>query len=562
MNRLKQKKLGVPRYAVNDLLLAELPRMQAMTLEQHFQADPARVEKFSIDAAGIHLDYSKNHVDEPLMSQLYELAQEAGLTSAIESLFAGAEVNITEQRAALHTALRDQSAAPDSVMGKQIQQEQAKLYAFAESINRGERRGYTGKTIDHVIVLGIGGSYLGPKLVCEALKDYRASNVHIDFVATLDPVELLDVLDRSDSQRTLFIISSKSFGTLETLENAKAAKNWLLEQGCSEQALVDHFVAVTAKPDKAVEFGVAAENVFLIWDWVGGRYSLWSAIGLPILLLVGEAGFKRLLAGAHAMDQHFRHAPLSENMPVIMALLGVWYSNYYQASCHAIVPYSYRLRSLTEHLQQVDMESNGKVVDCQGKQVDYQTGPVIVGGMGNNGQHAYYQLLHQGEGLIPVDFIFPLKANRRLDNNHRNLFASGVGQSQALMQGRSVEQIKKDLLLAGEDAQKNTTVPHRVIPGDKPSNSILLEALTPESLGALLALYEHKIYCQGVLWNINSFDQWGVELGKNLASRVAESLENNSNGLRSQVDMTGVDASSLAMIDRFQRLSEDFRSLS
>jgi glucose-6-phosphate isomerase len=478
------------------------------------------------------LDYSKNLIDKAVMEQLVSLAHDAGVPRAIEELFRGGNVNFTENRPALHAALRDQSdsgLAEDPQIHQLVNDAKAKMYAFADQLMMGELKGFTGDVINEVVVLGIGGSYLGPRLCCEALRDYKhTSRVKVRFVATLDPAELLDVLERANVERVLFIISSKSFTTLETLKNSHAAKQWLVDAGCAEADLDKHFAAITASEEKALALGVRSDFIFPIWDWVGGRYSLWSCIGLPILLRVGKENFEALLEGAYEMDTHFRTAPFEKNMPVIMALLGVWYRNYFESSAIAVVPYNYRLRSLTEHLQQVDMESNGKAVTQDGWRVGYGTGPVVLGGMGNNGQHAYYQLLHQGTELISVDFILTLTNNQNINGHHKHLFACGVGQSQALMQGRGLNQVREEFDGHQLYSKEGDIAEHYVIPGEQPSNSLVLDKLTPKTLGALLALYEHKVFCQGVIWNVNSFDQWGVELGKELATTVEAALSANN----------------------------------
>jgi len=518
---------GLPQYAIDVALLERSDELYSGALNSMFDADPKRIDKFSLEAAGLYLDYSKNHIDSALFDQLITLAEEADLPAAIERMFRGEQINTTEQRAALHIALRDRSEYVDypSSISHEVREALAKMLCFAENVRSSNCFGYSGKAIKDIVVLGIGGSYLGPKLVCEALKDFDDSGLNIQFVASLDPAELLDALDRVDPERVLFMISSKSFGTLETLDNALAAKSWLLSQGCPVNALERHFVAATANATKAKEFGLTESHIFPLWDWVGGRYSLWSSVGFPIALAVGTDSFNELLDGAYQMDKHFRSAPFCENMPVIMALLGIWHGNYLGANAHAILPYSYRMRSLTEHLQQLDMESNGKGVTTRGCLVNYSTGPLILGGMGNNGQHAYYQLLHQGPERVPVDFILIRKPECAIDGNHQHLLANGIAHGRALMQGQNFDESVKKLQKKNLSIERSHELAsHLVSHGNQPSNSLLLDKITPSKLGSLLALYEHKIYCQGVIWQLESFDQWGVELGKELGAEVFNAI--------------------------------------
>lgn len=527
---------GLPQYAINAELLQTRTRIKQKTLCQLFEENADRVEHFSLDACGLYLDYSKNFIDRAIIDHLVNLAKEANLQASIESLFRGDKLNITEDRPALHTALRDDKALAGTEVAGLVTSTLANMVAFADKLRSGKCFGYSDKAINNIVVLGIGGSYLGPKLACEALKDYHDTDLSIHFVASLDPVELLDTLDLVDPETTLFIVSSKSFTTLETIANAKASREWLLSKGCPQQLLARHFVAVTADQDKAREFGVSDASIFPIWDWVGGRYSLWSAIGLPILLAVGEKHFEELLKGARLMDEHFRTAPLENNMPVILALLGVWQRNYLGIQAQAIMPYSFRLRHLAEHLQQVDMESNGKSVNIHGAPVQHDTAPIVWGGMGNNGQHSFYQLFHQGTSEVAIDFILPCRSSRPLSDHQQQLAAKVFGQGQALMQGRN-----QSSKVQADDLDES----HQQMSGDKASNTLLMESLTPESLGTLLALYEHKVFVQGICWQLNSFDQWGVNLGKQLSSEIAAVVT----GLSEDVSM---DESTSKLIEKFK----------
>lgn len=528
---------GLPQYAINADLLQSRTRIKQKTLGQLFEADTDRVERFSLDACGLHLDYSKNFIDQTLLNQLIALANEANLSSSVEGLFRGDKLNVSEDRPALHTALRDDKALAGEAIAELVSGALAQMYAFADKLRGGSHFGYSDKPVKNIVVLGIGGSYLGPKLACEALKDYHNTDLDIHFVASLDPVELLDTLDIVDPETTLFIISSKSFTTLETIANAKAAREWLLDQGCPQQSLTRHFVAVTAEHDKALEFGIAGDSIFPLWDWVGGRYSLWSAIGLPVLLAVGKKHFSEMLKGARLMDEHFRSAPYEKNMPVILAMLGIWQRNYLGMQAQAIMPYSYRLRHLAEHLQQVDMESNGKSVDIHGNPVQHHTAPIVWGGMGNNAQHSFYQLFHQGTSEVAIDFILPCISGRPLSDHQLQLAAKVFGQGQALMHGGNHH---------SEVEANNNDESYQLMSGNKASNTLLMESLTPESLGTLLALYEHKVFAQGICWQVNSFDQWGVNLGKQLSSDIAAVMTGES-------DDMSLDESTLKLIELFKQ---------
>lgn len=500
------------------------------TMCSWFAKDTERFHRFHISAAGLNLDFSKNRITERTLKLLAELAEERGLEEKIKALFAGELVNQSEQRPALHTALRNFSDRPVLVEGQNVMPEVRdtlkRIEEFCWRIRRHQWRGYSNKPFTDVVSIGIGGSFLGPKLASAALKPYWDSRLNIHYLSNIDGSNITEILHQLNPATTLFIVQSKSFTTQETLKNALACRHWFLDNGGSEQDLARHFAAVSANVEKAVEFGIAEENIFPMWDWVGGRYSLWSAIGLPLALAIGADNFRDMLQGAYLMDEHFRTAPLEQNMPVIMALLGLWYINFFGMSSHAILPYDHYLRSMPMHLQQLDMESNGKSVTVNGTAVDYHTGPIIWGGVGTNGQHAFHQLLHQGTHFSPCDFILPMQSHNPIDNFHAMLVANCFSQSQALLQGKSEQQALDELLANGmKTSEAESLAKQKMIPGNRPSNTLYFPRTTPESLGALIALYEHKVAVQGMLWDVNSFDQWGVELGKQLGDKVLKALE-------------------------------------
>ena len=503
--------------------------MQNFSMRDAFNSNPKRFEEFTLSSCGLFLDYSKNLITSETRDLLVDLANEVDLKGAIKSLFGGEIVNASEGRPALHTALRRPVADKLSVNGVNIMPEVHKvLNQMTELVGRihdGLWRGYTEKPITDIVNIGIGGSFLGPELVSEALLSYAQKGVRCHYLANIDGSEFHELTAKLRAETTLFIVSSKSFNTLETLKNAQAARAWYLAQGGSEAELHRHFIAVSSNNAAAVAFGIREENIFPMWDWVGGRYSLWSAIGLPIALAIGMSNFKELLSGAYSMDQHFQTAPFEQNMPVLMAALGVWYGNFWGAQSHAILPYDHYLRNITKHLQQLDMESNGKSVRQDGTPVSTDTGPVIWGGVGCNGQHAYHQLLHQGTQLIPADFIVPIVSFNPVSDHHQWLYANCLSQSQALMLGKTRAEAEAELRDKGmseEEVQK--LAPHKVIPGNRPSNTLVVERISPRRLGALVALYEHKVFVQSVIWGINAFDQWGVELGKELGKGVYNRL--------------------------------------
>ncbi|MBX9914633.1 MAG: glucose-6-phosphate isomerase [Pseudomonadaceae bacterium] len=499
--------------------------MQSFSLRQAFAEDPQRFTEFSMSSSSLFLDYSKNLMTAETRSLLVDLARECGLEQAIRALFDGELVNSSEGRPALHTALRRPMGERLAVNGVNVMPEVHRvLNQMTELVSRvhsGMWRGYTEKPITDIVNIGIGGSFLGPQLVSEALLPFAQKGVTCHYLANIDGSEFFELAGKLRAETTLFIVSSKTFSTLETLKNAQASRAWYLAQGGSEEALHRHFIAVSSNREAAQAFGIRAENIFPMWDWVGGRYSLWSAIGLPIALAIGMSNFKELLSGAYSMDQHFQSAPLERNMPVLLGMLGVWYGNFWGAQSHAILPYDHYLRNITKHLQQLDMESNGKSVRHDGTPVNTDTGPVIWGGVGCNGQHAYHQLLHQGTQLIPADFIVPVVSYNPVADHHQWLYANCLSQSQALMLGKTRAEAETELRAKGllED-EVQRLAPHKVIPGNRPSNTLVLERISPRRLGALVALYEHKVFVQSVIWGVNAFDQWGVELGKEMGKNV------------------------------------------
>lgn len=503
--------------------------MQQFSMREAFASDAKRFERFSMSTSGLFLDYSKNLISQQTRDLLVNLAREAGLEQAIEALFNGERLNASEGRPALHTALRRPIGDCVKVDGVNVMPDVHRvLHQMTDIVGRIHSnmwRGYSDKTITDVVNIGIGGSFLGPQLVSEALLPFTQNGVRCHYLANIDGSEFHELAAKLNAETTLFIVSSKSFSTLETLKNAQAARTWYLARGGTEEKLYRHFIAVTSNKEAAIGFGIREKNVFPMWDWVGGRYSLWSAIGLPIALAIGMSNFKELLSGAYNMDTHFRSAPFEKNMPVLLALLGVWYGNFWGAQSHAILPYDHYLRNITKHLQQLDMESNGKRVRQDGSPVSTDTGPVIWGGVGCNGQHAYHQLLHQGTQLIPADFIVPVVSYNPVADHHQWLYANCLSQSQALMLGKCRTEAENELRAQGlPEAEVQRLAPHKVIPGNRPSNTLVLERISPRRLGALVAMYEHKVFVQSVIWGINAFDQWGVELGKELGKGVYQRL--------------------------------------
>ena len=487
-----------------------------------FAEDPHRGERFALEAVGVYLDYSKNRVTDETLRLLLELAASSGLRERIDAMFSGEKINVTERRAVLHVALRaprDQSIIVDGEnVVPEVHAVLDKMADFSNRIRSGKWTGYTGKRIRNIVNIGIGGSDLGPSMAYDALKYYSDRNLTMRFVSSIDGNEFVEATRDLDPAETLFVVSSKTFTTLETLTNARSARQWCVRALGSEQAVAKHFVAVSTNAAEVAKFGIDTANMFEFWDWVGGRYSYDSAIGLSLMIAIGPDHFRDMLAGFHEMDEHFRTAPFERNLPVLLGLLGIWYNNFFGAQTVAVLPYDHYLGRFSAYLQQLDMESDGKHVDLQGRQVDYQTGPIIWGQPGTNGQHAFYQLIHQGTKLIPCDFIGFNQALNPLGRHHDLLMANLFAQTEALAFGKTAGEV-------AADGVPSYQVPHRTFEGNRPTNTILAERLTPETLGKLIALYEHKVFVQGTIWNINSFDQWGVELGKVLANRIIPELE-------------------------------------
>ncbi len=532
-------------------LTAHYLEMQATHMRQLFDSDPERFNKLHLQFEDILTDFSKNIVTDYTLSLLQELAQECGVSEAIDAMFSGQMINQTEGRPVLHVALRNRSNRPITVLREDVMPEVNRVLdqmkSFSERLLSGAWKGYSGKAITDIVNIGIGGSDLGPLMVTEALKPYH-KNITPHFVSNIDGTHLVETLKGLNAETTLFIIASKTFTTQETMTNAESAKKWFLEKSGSQGDVAKHFVAVSTNEKSVKEFGIAPENMFVFWDWVGGRYSLWSSIGLSIICTIGFENFVQLLEGAHAMDNHFRETPLDKNIPVILALLGVWYTNFFDAQSEVILPYDQYLHRFPAYFQQGNMESNGKSVDRDGQPVLYQTGPVIWGEPGTNGQHAFYQLIHQGTKVIPCDFIAPAISQNPLGDHHTILLSNFFAQTEALMMGKTEDEVRSELIKQGmsEDAIA-AVLPYRVFSGNRPSNSFLFKKLTPRTLGSLIAMYEHKIFVQGVIWNIFSFDQWGVELGKVLAKKILPELS-------AVGEVTSHDSSTNGLIGYFKRL--------
>ncbi|EIJ48431.1 glucose-6-phosphate isomerase [Herbaspirillum sp. GW103] len=517
-------------------------------LRDLFARQPDRFERMHVRAAGLLLDYSKNRLNADTLGLLMSLARERGVEALREAMFGGAKINFTEQRAVLHTALRapadDRTAQVDGQpVAPEVHTVLQHMRDFSERVRSGAWRGYTGREITDIVNIGIGGSFLGPQMVCTALREYRHARLTAHFVSNVDGHDLDEVLSRIDPETTLFIVASKTFTTQETMLNAKSARAWFLQHGKSED-LARHFVAVSTNAGEVSAFGIDTANMFPFWDWVGGRYSVWSAIGLPIALLIGYDHFAQFLAGAHAMDRHFREAPLESNMPVIQALIGIWNRNFLDSASLTIAPYHQWLRFFPAYLQQLDMESNGKRITRDGTPVSVQTCPAIWGDVGTNGQHAYFQLLHQGTDITPIDFIAVLKPSHAIAEHQEALLANCFAQSEAFMRGKDADEVRADLQAQGlPEAELAALIPHKTFDGNRPSNTLLLPELSPHALGAMIALYEHKTFVQGAIWGINSFDQWGVELGKVLAKTILAELKSDA-----APDAAQHDASTSALI--------------
>ena len=510
-------------------LTAHQSETSKRTMREMFLADPARFDKFSLQLDGLLLDYSKNILTQETLALLLNLARQSKLDEWIARMFNGEKINSSEQRAALHTALRVPHGTTVYMDGRDVmpdvQRVRDQMRRYSDAVRNGELRGHTGKPFRDVVNIGIGGSALGPLMVCEALKPYGSAQLNAHFVSNVDATDLAETVKHLNPETTLFIVSSKTFTTQETLTNALSARAWLVNQ-LGEEAVAKHFVAVSTNLAETTQFGINPDNVFEFWDWVGGRYSLWSAIGLPIALTIGMDNFERLLAGAHAMDTHFRETPLEKNMPVILGMLGIWYTNFFNAGSHAILPYDQYLHRFPAYLQQLEMESNGKRVDRDGREVDYATGMVIWGEPGTNGQHSFYQLIHQGARLVPADFLAPIASHNPLGEHHAMLLANCLAQAEALMLGKTTEEARAELVAQGlSGAKLEALLPYKVFPGNRPTNTLLFDKLDPHTLGMLVALYEHKVFVQSVVWNINAFDQWGVEFGKQLAGKLLPELQ-------------------------------------
>jgi len=531
-------------------LNAHFSEIKTSHMRDMFDQDPDRFQTFSIQLNDILYDFSKNRINATTLKLLLELANESAVPDAINKMFSGEPINHTENRAVLHTALRDQSEQPLLINGvdirADIKAERQRVMELAEKVRTRQWRGVTNQAITDVVNIGIGGSHLGPLMVTEALRPHSLHDINVHFVSNIDENHINDTLEYLNPETTLFIIASKTFTTQDTMVNAETARQWYINKLGSTESIDKHFCAVTSNLELATEFGIAEENIFKMWDWVGGRYSLWSAIGLSSVIMIGAEKFNELLQGAYEVDQHFQQAPMENNIPVIMALLGIWYNNFFQAQSMAVLPYDQHLHRFPAYLQQADMESNGKSVDNQGQHVNYTTGPVIFGEIGIAGQHAFFQLLHQGTKLVPADFLAPVYNYRCIARHHRALMSNVFAQTEALMRGKTEDEVRVELKAEGlstEDIEK--LLPYKVFPGNRPTSTLLFDTLDPRTLGSIIALYEHKIFVQGVIWNINSFDQWGVELGKQLAKSILHQLDDT-------VAVTSHDSSTNGLINHYK----------
>jgi glucose-6-phosphate isomerase len=526
--------------------------MEGTLMRDLFAKDSRRFATFSLEVEDVLVDFSKHSITEETMKLLFDLARQAQVLEWRDRMFSGQKINRTEDRAVLHVALRNRSNRPIVLDGQDVMPEVnavlAKMRAFTDSVRSGAWKGHTGKRITDVVNIGIGGSDLGPVMASLALKPYWHPEMRAHFVSNVDGTHLVETLKEVDAEQTLFVVASKTFTTQETLMNAKSARAWLVERLGSDAAVPRHFVAVSTATEEVKKFGIDTNNMFAFWDWVGGRYSLWSAIGLSIELVIGADHFEEFLAGGHAMDEHFRTAPLNENVPLVLGMLGIWYANFFGAQTHAILPYDQYMSRFAAYFQQGDMESNGKRVDRAGRFIDdYTTGPIVWGEPGTNGQHAFYQLIHQGTRMIPCDFLAPLETQNPLGKHHQVLLANYFAQTEALMRGKTPDEARAELVAQKLSPERvNELVPHKTFPGNRPTTSILFTRLTPKTLGMLVAMYEHKIFVQGIVWEIFSFDQWGVELGKQLAKKIEPELE--SPGL-----ITSHDGSTNALINRYKK---------
>ena len=519
------------------------------TMREMFRADSARFDKFSLQLDGLLLDYSKNLITEESLALLLKLARQSKLDEWITRMFNGEKINASEQRAVLHTALRAPRDSSLTVDGKDVMPDVHRVLdhmrRFSEAVRDGSLCGYTGKPFRDVVNIGIGGSALGPLMVCSALKPYGGAQLNVHFVSNVDATDLAETLKHLDPETTLFIVSSKTFTTQETLTNASSARTWLVNLLGDKNAVARHFVAISTNLSATSKFGINPDNVFEFWDWVGGRYSIWSAIGLPVVLYIGMDNFEQFLAGAHAMDRHFREMPFERNMPVIMGMLGIWYANFFDAGSNAVLPYDQYLQHFPAYLQQLEMESNGKRVDREGQEVDYATQMVVWGEPGTNGQHSFYQLIHQGTRMIPADFLAPVTSHNPLGEHHAMLLSNCFAQTEALMLGKTSKEARAELVAQGLSGEAlETLLPFKVFPGNRPTNTLLFNRLDPHTLGMLVALYEHKVFVQGMVYNINSFDQWGVEFGKQLAGKLLPELQGKQR-------ITSHDASTNGLINHY-----------
>lgn len=535
-------------------LSAHYDEMKHVQMKDLFASDPERFTKFSQQFNDIFIDYSKNIISEETMRLLFDLTSSCGLQAAIDAMFSGKEINQTEGRAVLHTALRNFSNRPVQVESEDVMPEvkaaSAKMKSFADQITTGAWKGYSGKSIKNIVNIGIGGSDLGPVMVTEALKPYATHGITPYFVSNVDGTHLVETLKKVNAEETLFMIASKTFTTQETMTNAESAKSWFLSQGAAATDVAKHFVALSTNEKAVSAFGIDTQNMFEFWDWVGGRYSLWSSIGLSIACTIGYDNFEALLKGAFEMDEHFRTAKAEENLPTILALIGLWYGNFFGSESEAVLPYDQYMHRFAAYFQQGNMESNGKSVDRNGQPVNYQTGPIVWGEPGTNGQHAFYQLIHQGTKLIPCDFLAPANSQNPIGDHHPKLLSNFFAQTEALMNGKSKEEVIDELKSAGKSEEEiEKLTPFKVFEGNKPTNSILYKKLTPKALGSLIALYEHKIFVQGVIWNIFSFDQWGVELGKVLAKKILPELDG-------QAEVNSHDASTNGLINMYKKMRD------
>ena len=525
-------------------LASHYRHIKNVEMKDLFEADPKRAEKFTLQLDNLWFDYSKNRINAHTVKLLLRLAEDCGVKDKIEAMFSGEKINSTENRAVLHTALRNRGNMPVFVDGKNVMPDinavLAKMKKFAEAVRLGKFVGHTGKKLTTIVNIGIGGSDLGPVMVTEALRKYWAKDMECYFISNIDGTACAEVLNKIDPEKTLFIVSSKTFTTIETLTNARTCRKWLVD-ALGEPAVAKHFVAISTNQKEVEKFGINPENMFEFWDFVGGRYSVWSAIGLSIAIVAGMDNFEKMLEGAYAMDKHFRETDFAHNIPVMMALLGIWYNNFFGIKRYAVIPYDQYLQYFPAYLQQLDMESNGKFVDINGKVVSYSTGPVLFGGAGTNVQHSFFQLIHQGTDIVPCDFIIPAISHNEIGEHHEILVANVLAQGEALMRGKTEKEAAAELAKAGKSKEDVKALKrYKSFSGNRPSNTFLVKKVDPYTLGQLVAMYEHKVFVQGVIWNINSYDQMGVELGKQLALNILPELSGNATGIRHDSSTAGL----------------------